>query len=262
MKRLSTMMAVLACTALMACGSGGTSGDVSLDDSDELTTREQAEIVVAALTSEQGGLGEDLEIIVDVPREAVRLGPESEPGRDAHASLSVSASLTFYDGEGNLQEDYSPTTTDRIDYESSIEGEFTSDLLFFHDFDIDNGSSLIVDGLLTDIITIDGSHLNRSSYRRVNPLTLTEVTLDLDCTLLVTGLTVDLTEINAFPESGTIEGAVEVTYERDSLIGELTKRIRFDFVADYRDDNRVEVELSDGTLFTLHLDTDAVAFHD
>lgn len=258
MKHWSTLIAVISCCALLACGTGGTTDGGSLDSSDELTTREQAEIVAAALSSDQGGIGEDIEIIADVPNEAARLSAGNELERDANVSLSVSASLTFYDSEGNLQDLYSPATTDMIDYESAIEGHFSSAILFFQELEIDNSSDLMVDGLLSGLITIDGNHSNRSSYRRINPILLSEVTFDLDCTLLVTGLTVDINAIDTFPESGTIEGAVSGRYERDTPFGHVTKQLYFDFVAVYQGDNTAEVELSDGTLFTIRVDTGQV----
>ncbi len=258
MKKLTTLIAVISCCALLACGTGGTTDGGSLDTSDELTTREQAEIVASALSSDQGGLGEDIEIIADIPNQATRQSVGSELERDANAFLTVSASLYFYDSEGNLQEEYDAATTDRIDYESSIEGDFTSAILFFQELEIDNSSDLMVNDLLSDIITIDGSHSNRSSYRRINPILLSEVTFDLDCNLLIAGLTVDLTAIDTFPESGTIEGSISGTYERDMPFSHVTKRLHFDFIAVYQGDNTAEVELSNGTIFRIHLVTGEV----
>ncbi len=258
MKRLTTLVAVLSCCALLACGTGGATDGGSLDTSDELTTREQAEIIAAALSSDQGGIEEDIEIIADIPNQATRQSIGSELERDANLSLSVSASLYFYDSLGNLQEEYDAATTDRIDYESSIEGDFTSAIFFFQELEIDNSSDLMVNDLLSDIITIDGSHRNRSSYRRINPILLSEVTFDLDCSLLIADLTVDLNAIDTFPESGTIEGSISGTYERDTPLSHVTKQLYFDFVAVYQGDNTAEVELSDGTTFRIHLITGQV----
>lgn len=258
MKRWSTLLAVVFCFTLLACGSGGSSDDDSHDSSDELSTREQAEIVAAAISADQGGLGEDIDTIADVPDRATRQSVGRDLERQAHGSLTVSASLDFYDSQGKLQEEYSSETTDRIDYESTITGDFTSVILFFQEWEIDNASHLLVDDLLSGVITIDGSHSNHSSYRRINPISLSEVTFDLDCTLLVNGVTVDLDAVDTFPESGTIEGSVAGTYERKTLFGHVRKHLHFDFIAIYQGDNTAEVELNDETIFTIRIDTGQV----
>ena len=226
--------------------------------SDELSTREQAEIVAAALASDKGGVGEDITTIANVPAEAARQSVVHELQRAAQASLTISVTMDFYDDQGNLQEAFSPSTTDRIDYRSLIQGDLSSANGFFQQLNIDNRSDFMATELLSGIITIDGTHSNHSSYSRTNPLTSAEVQFSLDCNLMITGLTVNLHDVDTFPESGTIEGSIAGTYERDDPFWHVSKRLNFSFVAIYQGDNTAQIELSDGTIFTIRLDSGQV----
>jgi len=107
-------------------------------------------------------------------------------------------------------------------------------------------------------VWINGTHTNHSSYDRTQPLIHADVHYQLDSELILTDVTVDLDASDTFPESGTIEGTVTGSYQRVAPAWQQTSQFNFHFIATYLGDNTAEVELGDGTIFIVRLDTGVV----
>ncbi len=255
MRVFQWMMIVAFGFVALACGGGGTSG--SGDGTTELSSEEQAEIVSAALSADQGGVADDIAIVAEAAT-----GEPQDPVQSPNAvyNYSISVNIDFYDAEDNLQPGYDAETTDRIDYESLIQGEITEGEGYFTDLSIDNRSNFTVDEILSRTAWINGTHTNNSSYSRVTFVTEAEVHFELDCEFIVTDVTVDLDAADTFPESGTIEGTLFGSYERSGPFGRYTSTFSFHFIATYVGDNTAEVELDDGTIFIVQLASGSVQF--
>lgn len=252
MKALKMTLVVLLGLVFMACGDGESSSDddQGTNQSANVSTREQAELVASVLSNEQGGVGDDIDVITEAAD-----GDSTRQLRDAKASYgySVSVNIDFYDAQDNLQEAYDPDTTDRIDYDSHIQGEITNGTGYFTELSIDNRSDFTVDEILSRTIWINGIHTNHSSYSRTQYITQAEIDFQLDCEVVVTDLTVDLDADDTFPESGTIEGTLSGSYERNGSLGQQLYQFNFHFIATYMGDNTAEIELDDGTIYIVQL---------
>lgn len=253
MKAMNIMLALVFSLIVMACGGGGTSE--SEPNTNDMSAQEQAELVAAALSSDQGGVGDDIAIVSQAANGNLQQQTQMP---NATYGYSVSVNIDFYDAENTLQEAYDADTTDQIDYESVIQGEITNGTGYFSELNIDNRSDFSVDEILSRTAWINGIHTNHSSYHRIENISQAEVNFELDCELLVTDLTVDLDAGDTFPESGTIEGTLSGSYERIGAYGQHTYTFSFHFLATYIGDNTAEIELDDGRIFIVHLDSGSV----
>jgi len=252
MKPIKIMMLLGFALVLAACG-GGTSTD-SVQNASDLSSQEQAQLVASALSAPQGGVEDDIATASD----AAVGGLQQSQARNASFGYAVSVSIDFYDDQDNLQQAYDPDTTDRIDYQSLIQGQISSGTGFFYELSIDNQSDFTVRQILSGIAWINGVHTNHSAYRRFQPLTQADVHFQLDSELILTDVTVDLEASDTFPESGTVEGSLTGSYERVAPAWRQSSSFNFHFIATYLGDNTAEVELGSGTTFTVRLDTGAV----
>ena len=255
MKPMKSIMILIFGLMLMACGGGSGSDTEPGQTTADLSSQEQAELVATALSAQQGGVEDD---IARVSQAATGTLPQHAQMRDASFGFTVSVNIDFYDAQDNLQQAYDPQTTDRIDYQSLIQGQITNDTGFFRELSIDNQSDFTVRDILSGLVWINGSHTNHSSYRRIQPITQADVHFQLDSELILTDVTVDLQASDTFPESGTIEGTLSGSCERVAPNWQQTTQFNFHFVATYLGDNTAEVELDDGTIFTVHLDNGTV----
>ncbi len=238
---------------LMACGGGAPTEPNQITG--DLSSREQAEVVATALSAQQGGLEDDIATATQAATGALQ---QQAQVRNASLGYTISVNIDFYDEQDNLQAAYDPGTTDRIDYQSLIQGRITNGTGFFSELSIDNQSDFSVRDILSGIVWINGTHSNHSSYRRIQPLTRADVHFQLDSELILTDVVVDLDASDTFPESGTVEGTIAGSYERVAPTWQQSSRFNFHFIATYLGDNTAEVELGDGTIFTVRLDTGAV----
>jgi hypothetical protein len=252
MKPIKIMLVLMFGLIMTACSGGGTSNPAP--DTADLSTQEQAELVASALSAQQGGVEDD----IHTATQAAAGASAQRLQQQATLGYSISVSVDFYDEFDNLQVTYDPETTDRIDYQSLIQGQITNGTGFFRELSIDNRSDFSVRQILTGIAWINGTHTNHSSYDRTQPLTQADVHYQLDCELTLTDVTVDLDAADTFPESGTIEGSVTGSYERVAPAWQETRQFNFHFIATYLGDNTAEVELADGTVFTVHLGSGTV----
>jgi hypothetical protein len=251
MKRLSILI-VLMITALLVFGCTSESSDESSTESVKLDQQDQVQLVANALTSGSGGIGDDLDTVTqaadgNVERRAAL--------KNLSASLNMSVEIDFYDAEDNMQAGYDPDTTDRIDYESLISGEISNSDGYFRELSVDNRSDFSVTDILSRTATVNGTHTNYSSYIRNQSLPPAEVTFEMDGELILTDVTVDLDATDSFPESGTLEGTFSGLLEKIGVGWSDIKQFDFHFVCTYIGDNTAEVELDDGTIWTIHLDT-------
>jgi hypothetical protein len=253
MKPTKIMFILLFGLFLTACGGGGATEPEQ--NTADLSTQEQAELVASSLSAQQGGLEDDITTATEAAT-----GSQAQRAQLQAASVgyTISINVDFYDEWDNSQDVYDPDTTDRIDYQSLIQGHITNGTGFFRELSIDNRSDFSVRQILSGIAWINGTHTNHSSYDRTQQITGADVHYQLDCELILTDVTVDLDAADTFPESGTIEGTVAGAYQRVAPNWQRTSQFSFHFIATYLGDNTAEVELDDGTVFTVHLESGAV----
>jgi hypothetical protein len=240
---------------LTACGGGATTGPDQ--NTADLSTQEQAELVATALSAQQGGVEDDIANATQAATGAPEFQAQSQR---ASLGYTISVNIDCYDELDNLQEGYNPHTTDRIDYQSLIQGQITNGTGFFRELSIDNRSDFSVRQILSRIVWINGLHTNHSSYDRTNPLTQADVHYQLDSELILTDVIVDLDASDTFPESGTVEGTITGSYQRVAPNWQQTSQFNYHFTAVYIGDNTAEVELADGTIFTVHLGSCTVQY--
>lgn len=246
MKKLKGLiLAMLFCGLVMACGGDGDSQ--SEQSSNDLTDREQAELVAATLTAKEGGLGKDFENIAQT---------SSQEGRSlVQGDLDASAQMQCYDAQGALQEHFDLDTTDSIQYDSQIKGNLTLKGCYFQEFVLDNQSNFTVDEILSGVAIIDGTHHLHASYARESSLTGTEVSFNLDCDLTVTGVTVKMNTIDIIPDMGTVQGFFAGSYVRNGVHADINHQVDFGFSVTYMGDNKAEIDLDGGAVFSVNLDT-------
>ncbi len=255
MKRVRFFTVLLLCGFLMACGDGGSNETIGDGGASDLSSQEQTELIAAALSADKGGIEEDIEIVTRAAN-----GDVAQQARMEKSELSFSVSVTadFYDEQDNRQDRYDAETTDRIDYQSIIQGRIENGTGFFNTLEIDNQSDFIVDEILSRLAVIDGMHTNHSSYSRSQVFGNVEVEFEVDSQLILTGVMVDLDDYDTYPEAGTVEGHLEGSYQRTDSFWQQSRQFSFHFIATYLGDNTARVELSDGTVFIVRLDTGAV----
>ena len=245
MKALNVLtIIVILSLSLFGCNSDSDSPN----DLADLTPEEQAEIVAAALAADTGGIGKDIENLAD---------PSSNTVTSKAVSLTISATMDFYDADDNPQDYYDPETTDRVDYEGIIAGELTSQNRFFQELIIDNHTNLMATELLSRTAIIDGSHSNHSSYSRVpQDGTGAEIHYSLNCDLSAINVAVDMDAADTFPESGTIEGHCgKVPIQGSRTFPPSPRELYFHFTAQYLGDNTARIELNNGNIFIVQLET-------
>jgi len=258
MRAIQWMMILAFGFITMACGGGGAGSDADGGTTAAaLNTEEQAELVAAALSADQGGISED---IATATQAATNGSQQQVQGASTTHTFSASLTIDFYDAMDFLQAGYDPITTDRIDYESRIQGNISNGQGYFEELSIDNRADFTVDEILSRTVWIDGIHTNNSSYTRTTFITNAQIQFQLDCALIVSNVTVDLDAADTFPESGTVEGTISGSHTRSGPFGQVTHQINFHFIATYVGDNTAEVELTDGTVFIVRLDTGSVQF--
>jgi len=253
------MMFILVITFITAaCGGGGGDGTPGLSNGFvELSSEEQAELVSVALSSDQGGIADD---ITNARRSASGLSQHQAVKPNAGFSFSVTVNVDYYDNQDNLQEGFNEETTDRIDYDSMILGDISGGEGYFTELNIDNRSYFTMENILSRMALINGTHTNNSSYSRTRFITQEEIKYALDCALTVTDITVDLDAEDDFPESGTIEGTISGSHERNGALGNYSSKFSFHFIATYVGDNTAEVELNDGTIIIIRLGNNSVQY--
>lgn len=242
------ILAILFCGFVMACGGDGDSQ--SEQSSNDLTDREQAELVAATLTAKEGGLGKDFENIAQAAAEE-----DQEDRSIVQGDLDVSAQMEFYDAQGAVQAHFDFDTTDSIQYNSQIKGNLSLKGCYFQEFVLNNQSNFTVDEILSGVAFIDGTHHLHASYARESSLTGAEVNFNLDCDLTVTGVTVDMHKIDIIPDMGTIQGSIAGSYVRNGVHADINHQVDFGFSVTYMGNNKAEIDLDGGAVFSVNLDT-------
>ena len=247
-----TLILMVGCV-LIACGGDPTT--LPGPNAGDLDSQQQAELVAVALSAQNGGVEED---IANVAQAASGNAQQQAQLRSASLGYTISVNIDFYDEQDNPQQFYDPDTTDRIDYQSVIQGRISNGPGFFSELNIDNRSDFTVEDILSRFVWINGSHINHSSYSRTQQLTQAVVHYQLDSELILTDVALDLDASDTFPESGTIEGSLSGSYERNGLTGQQTSQFNFQFIATYLGDNTAEVEMGAGTTFIVQLGSGTV----
>ena len=253
MKPVTLMLTLMLGLVLTACGGGSTAQPEQ--NAGDLSSQQQAELVATALSAQQGGVEDDITTATQAAT-----GHLQQQAQVSNASLgyAISVNIDFYNEQDELQQTYDPDTSDRIDYQSLIQGQITNGTGFFSELSIDNRSDFSVEDIMSRFVWINGSHTNHSSYRRTQLITNADVRFKLDSELILTDVAVDLDASDTFPESGTIEGSMSGLYERVAPTWQQTSQFNFHFIATYMGDNTAEIELGDGTIFIVRLDNGAV----
>lgn len=250
MKRLTYLLVVMVCGLMMACNGGSETEPVN-ETTGDLTTQERAELVATALSAEENGVEDDIDAVI---RKATGRSNRLQ-NKSASVSFSVSVTVDFYDARGVLQDDYDEATTDSVAFERIIQGQIQNGQGYFNELNIDNHARFTVSDLLSRTAIIDGTHTNYSSYSRTRAFFDDEINYELDSELILTAVAVDLDAEDTFPESGVVEGHLEGAYRRTNALGEVSHEFSFHFTATFIGDNTAEVELADGTIFIVRLDT-------
>ncbi|MDA8140521.1 MAG: hypothetical protein M0036_17895 [Desulfobacteraceae bacterium] len=244
------LFVLLCCSVMVACGGGDDSASQSDQSTADLSSTEQAQLVAATLSTDQGGVGKDIATVAK---------PASlQTQASGQASLTVSAKIEYSDADGHYQDNYDAATTDHIKYKSQITGKLTTNACYFQDLSIDNGSEFIVDGLTTGSAVINGAHHNHSHYVRKATFNSNQVSFDLACDLSLSGVIVDMNTTDCIPEEGTIEGSIAGSYVRNGAHANISKQINFQFTVTYMGDNTAEIQVSGNAVFSVNLNTGAV----
>ena len=196
MKPVIIMLTLMLGLVLTACGGGSTAQQEQ--NAGDLSSQQQAELVATALSAQQGGVEDDIATATQAAS-----GNLQQQAQMSNASLgyTISVNIDFYDEQDELQQTYDPDTSDRIDYQSLIQGRITNGTGFFSELSIDNRSGFSVEDIISRFIWINGSHTNHSSYSRTQLITNADVRFQLDSELILTDVAVDLDASDTFPES-------------------------------------------------------------
>ena len=164
MKTLRILLLLTCLAALTACGGGADNADNNSDEGTaDLSKQEQAELIATSLSSQSGGVEKDIETLT----QTAAGGREKAAGEKNALAVNISVEVDFYDAEGDLQSAYDEATTDKIVYESLVQGHLENTSGPFTEINVDNRAYFTAVDILSRWATIDGEHTNHSDYTRI-----------------------------------------------------------------------------------------------
>lgn len=224
------------------------------DTTGDLSDSEQMEIVSAEVAANNGGLVAEVSTIKGIAK--------GVPGSLAKAAgfdttitrswITYSLSLSFFTAQGTEQLFYVPNVTDKIVYQSSVTGHYSSPSPK-REIDLNRQSSFVVTGIISGILTINGKTKNNSSYQLSGPRS--EIEAEVQSEMVVTNLVVDKNAAGNIPQSGKLECTFHGTYSRTGVINAKEVEYSFHVVIEFNGGTQVKVTLPSGNQFTLDIMT-------
>ena len=226
------------------------------DDNSEmlLTDEEQLTIVAAEVAADNGGVMTEVSMAASIAKGGYGglAKPSSYDTTFTRGWITYSVSLSFYTAQGIEQVFYVPNVTDKIIYDGTLTGKRTStnpDM----EIDLNKNASLVITGITSGVLTINGTATNNSSYKfsgkRAN------IEAQVQSSYVLTNVVIDKNSNSYVPQSGKIECTFDGTYSKDGVIQAKDVEYNFTVTLEFTGGTQVKVTLPNGNQFTLDIIT-------
>ncbi len=251
MKKLFLLLLVL---FILVTGCEKQVNSPNQDTTGDLSDSEQMEIVAAEVAANNGGFVAEVSTLGGVAK--------GVPGALAKAAgfdttitrswITYSISLSFFTAQGTEQLFYVPNVTDKIVYQSSVTGHYSSTTPK-REIELNKQSSFVITGIVSGLLTINGKTNNHSSYKLTGPRS--EIEAETDSEMEVTNLVMDKNSASNIPQSGKLECTFHGTYTRTGVVNAKAVEYSFHVVIEFNGGTQVKVTLPSGNQFTLDIVT-------
>jgi hypothetical protein len=220
----------------------------------ELTETEQMDLVAAEVATNNGGLMADVAIATTVAKGGYGSLAKSTSFDTTFTRgwITYSLSLAFYTAQGVEQNWYIPNFTDKIVYNGSLTGQHSAENPH-QEISLNKSAAFIISGITTNVITINGSATNNSSYKFSGVRTDLEV--QVQSSYVATNLGIDRNANSYIPQSGKIECTFHGTYTKTGVIKAKDVEYSFTVTIEFNGGTQVKVTLPSGNQFTLDIVT-------
>lgn len=223
----------------------------------QLTDNEQMDIVAAEIAADNGGIIADVAMATAIARSGYSglAKPASFDTTFTRGWITYSLSLSFYNAQGIEQIFYIPAVTDKIVYNGSLTGQYSSENPK-QEISLNKSASFVITGITTDVITINGTATNNSSYEFSG--TRVELTAQVQSSYVITDLKINKNSNSYLPQSGKIECTFQGTYTKQGVIQAKDVEYSFKITIEFTGGSQVKVTLPGGNQFTLDVVTGKV----
>ena len=232
------------------CGKKATGPD---DNSETLLTDdEQMTIIAAEVAANNGGVMTELSMATSIAKGGYGglAKPSSYDTTFTRGWITYSVSLSFYTAQGIEQVFYVPNVTDKVIYNGTLTGKRTStnpDM----EIDLNKSASLVVTGITSGVLTINGTTTNNSSYKFSSRRGSIEA--ESHSSHVITNVVIDKNSNSYIPQSGKIESTFHGTYHKLGVVQTKDVEYNFTITIEFTGGNQVKVTLPSGTQFTLDI---------
>lgn len=223
----------------------------------ELTDSEQMDIVATEVATNNGGIMADVAMATAIARSGYGglAKPASYDTTFTLGWITYSLSLSFYNAQGIEQIFYIPNVTDKIVYNGSLTGQYSSENPK-QEINLNKNASFDITGITTSVVTINGTATNNSSYEFSG--TRAEISAQVQSSYVITDLKINKNSNSYIPQSGRIECTFHGTYTKEGIIQAKDVEYSFTVTIEFSGGNQVKVTLPGGSQFTLDVVTGEV----
>lgn len=238
------------------CGKDATGPDENAEI--QLTDEEQIDIVAAEIAADNGGVMAELSLATTIAKGGYgSLGkPSSYDTTFTRGWITYSLSLSFFTAQGIEQNFYIPNFTDKIVYSGTLTGYRSTDNPD-QEINLNKSASLVMTGITSGILTINGTATNNSSYKFSGRKI--ELEAKVQSSYVVTNVVIDKNSNSYIPQSGKIECIFHGTYTKEGVIQAKDVEYNFTITIEFTGGTQVKVTLPSGNQFTLDIVTGEIS---
>lgn len=220
----------------------------------ELTDTEQMDIVAAEVAADNGGVMADVAMATAISQggHGSLAKPASYDTTFTRGWITYSLNLAFYTALGLEQNWYIPNITDKVVYNGSLTGQYSTQNPQ-QEISLNKSASFTVTGITTNVITINGTATNNSYYKFSG--VRTELETQVQSSYVVTNLVIDQNSNSYIPQNGKLACNFHGTYTKEGVVKAKDVEYTFTVTMEFSGGNQVKVTLPSGNQFTLDLVT-------
>lgn len=224
----------------------------------QLTDEEQMDIVAAEVAADNGGVMAELSMATSIAKGGYGslAKPSSYDTTFTKGWIMYSVSLSFYNAQGIEQSFYVPNITDKIIYNGTLTGQYSTENPS-QEINLNKSASFVVTGIRSGIFTVNGTATNNSSYKFSGRRTDLETAVQ--SSYIVTNVVIDKNSNSYIPQSGKIECTFHGTYTKEGVIQAKDVEYNFSITIEFTGGTQVKVTLPSGSQFTLDIVTGEIS---
>jgi len=220
----------------------------------ELSDTEQIDIVAAEIAADNGGIMADVAMASAISSEGYGNLAKSSSCDTTFTKgwITYSLSLAFYTAQNLEQNWYIPTITDKIVYNGLLNGQHSTQNPQ-QEISLNKGASLVITGIISNILAINGTATNNSYYKFSG--IRTDLETQVQSSYMVTDLVIDQNTSPYIPQDGKLECSFHGTYTKEGVIKAKDVEYTFTTTIEFNGGTQVKVTLPSGNQFTLDIMT-------